>query len=364
MNVAKCSSCKQTTLCLEEGGVLTCLDCKPTRKKAKGSKGGEVLTSTTQADKSIMRDAMKAFENDLTCPICLDLVARPVTLTECGHTFCFLCIRTNISTVQQQHLVPSCPNCRKNITTAPSAPNLMIEKCVKTLIGSKPQSEQAELMNKLNEAAQRADRIMRQEDDLWSCFKMQQEPLFDDGDDVYRCRVCMWEIDEDFTCTNPACRRRWSSTHDMRGRQVVIDDEDDIEEEEEEEEDADELDSEDSLHDFIDDAEQVVDYPLSQDDDDRHGSSRRRSRAQPRSMEVSYDASREEPETRSRRRRSSRRAEQGSSSRHSRHQSLSDSEEAAMKKIRPQRKRADPIGERGGSGTVEMKDRDRRRGAL
>eukprot|EP00960_Hanusia_phi_P035515 751763-Hanusia_phi.AAC.2 len=317
MELAKCSSCKKFALCYEHAGIQTCVDCKPQGKKSKSAQGKEDGTSRTQTDKAIMKDALKSLETDLTCPICLDLVARPVTLTECGHTFCFLCIRTNIRTVQDQQLVPSCPNCRKNITITPSAPNLMIEKCVKTLIMSKPASEQNELLGKLKESTNRADRIIKHEEDVWSCFQMHQDPLFDADDNVYRCRVCMWEIDEEFTCTNPACRRRWSSSQSMREMHVNVDDEE--EDEQEEEEEPSEPESDDSIRDFINDDDDLG-YPVSQDDEREEPSSsrgRRRRRERRSSREEAGSDSesdeREGSSSRKRRRGSRRHVQQPSS---------------------------------------------------
>ena len=50
------------------------------------------------------------FESELTCPICLDVMAGPVTVG-CGHTFCGFCLHTYWKRIQ----VPTertCPVCR------------------------------------------------------------------------------------------------------------------------------------------------------------------------------------------------------------------------------------------------------------
>ena len=57
------------------------------------------------------RNAVRATERELACPICWDKLTSPVQ-TECGHTFCEVCIRTALEQSGKE-----CPVCRHLIST-------------------------------------------------------------------------------------------------------------------------------------------------------------------------------------------------------------------------------------------------------
>ncbi|KAK6478260.1 E3 ubiquitin/ISG15 ligase TRIM25-like isoform X1 [Huso huso] len=79
--------------------------------------------------------AMIVPEDELKCPICLDLIDNPVTIP-CGHNFCMKCIvkywpRTLSSSY-------SCPHCRKSFSRLPSLhPNTMLRSMIKHAVKSK-----------------------------------------------------------------------------------------------------------------------------------------------------------------------------------------------------------------------------------
>jgi hypothetical protein len=166
---------------------------------------------------------LKSLEEDLTCAICHDLLARPVTLNNCGHSFCFLCLRTMVSNNIASNQIAACPTCRVKIKHPPTAPNHIMAKMVKTLLGARPSPSREELLEQLYDTEQRVDRVMetcKEGGDPWAYFAAQR-PILDEDDGVWRCALCAWEIDEEGLCENHQCGKRWDLT-DVRNPPRVL----------------------------------------------------------------------------------------------------------------------------------------------
>ncbi|KAF8464597.1 hypothetical protein BDZ91DRAFT_849601 [Kalaharituber pfeilii] len=85
-------------------------------RKAKASRNGEKAESSgskseTAAKKDTDTEMESSLEDALTCPICAELVWRPVAALTCLHTFCGSCL---IPWLRNSH---SCPVCRRRITS-------------------------------------------------------------------------------------------------------------------------------------------------------------------------------------------------------------------------------------------------------
>lgn len=62
-------------------------------------------------EKMSMADLMECLREELTCFICLDYFRSPVT-TECGHSFCLMCLLKN----WEEYNAPlSCPECWRTL---------------------------------------------------------------------------------------------------------------------------------------------------------------------------------------------------------------------------------------------------------
>ncbi|VDB99334.1 unnamed protein product [Peniophora sp. CBMAI 1063] len=84
-----------------------------------------------------MRGVLDKFEDDMTCPICFDIIALAYLTNPCGHSTCGDCLASWIDAAK----LPTCPLCREVIdANAPLIPNFsldnMLEKHVCALSDS------------------------------------------------------------------------------------------------------------------------------------------------------------------------------------------------------------------------------------
>ena len=78
-----------------------------------------LLESTSTTIESSLRTSLN---DELSCPLCLDLLVRPTTLVPCGHSFCQECIFSG----------NNCPTCRASVRT--HVPCLALAGTLETLL--------------------------------------------------------------------------------------------------------------------------------------------------------------------------------------------------------------------------------------
>ncbi|KAJ1478859.1 hypothetical protein T484DRAFT_1558391, partial [Baffinella frigidus] len=52
----------------------------------------------------------QALREALQCPVCMSLLYRPITLPNCGHSFCSECLSAVVAPASTRHI--GCPVCR------------------------------------------------------------------------------------------------------------------------------------------------------------------------------------------------------------------------------------------------------------
>lgn len=79
------------------------------------------LAATRNTFQETIQKVFAMAERDLSCAICLGVLSRPLTLPDCGHTYCGSCLESFFS--KQMERRPSsrrtCPTCRNYATSTP-----------------------------------------------------------------------------------------------------------------------------------------------------------------------------------------------------------------------------------------------------
>ncbi|XP_015223273.2 E3 ubiquitin-protein ligase TRIM50 [Lepisosteus oculatus] len=86
------------------------------------------------------RPSLESLEDQLLCPVCLELFAEPLML-QCGHSYCKCCVR---SMAIDQFGQLQCPVCRCEVDGDSPPPNVTLAKIVdalRELSGSQPEAE-------------------------------------------------------------------------------------------------------------------------------------------------------------------------------------------------------------------------------
>ncbi|KAI6140368.1 hypothetical protein EDD17DRAFT_326978 [Pisolithus thermaeus] len=79
------------------------------------------LATTRNTFQETIQKIFAMAEHDLSCAICLGVLSQPLTLPDCGHTYCGSCLESFFSKQMEgrpssQH---SCPTCHNHATSAP-----------------------------------------------------------------------------------------------------------------------------------------------------------------------------------------------------------------------------------------------------
>ncbi|XP_040825685.1 E3 ubiquitin-protein ligase TRIM31-like [Ochotona curzoniae] len=77
-------------------------------------------------------------EEEVTCPICLDILKDPVTI-ECGHNFCHFCI-TQLQEASRYHI--KCPLCKSSMKRDTYAPNWLLTNLIQKIRAMDPSERQ------------------------------------------------------------------------------------------------------------------------------------------------------------------------------------------------------------------------------
>ncbi|KAL2215606.1 RING finger domain protein [Thermoascus aurantiacus ATCC 26904] len=169
-------------------------------------------TDISAADASGLLQTLQGHIEDLRsllqCGICVRPLYEPYTLA-CGHTFCYGCLTSWFSSGRSHK---TCPDCRAQVKAQP-APAYLVRAIVHLF------TSRAELLEKGETTAehrehQRAEAAKVEADKanthprtgglFQGCFKERPpvgQPIIDVEDNVTRCPVCSWEL-EDTGCTH------------------------------------------------------------------------------------------------------------------------------------------------------------------
>ncbi|KAL8730425.1 MAG: hypothetical protein Q9166_004063 [cf. Caloplaca sp. 2 TL-2023] len=152
---------------------------------------------------SILQSNLDELRNLVACRICIRPMYEPYT-TQCGHTFCYSCLR---QWFERGNTKKTCPDCRAHIQHQP-APAFLVRNITQTFVNTAillPAGETTED----HRNAQREEVELVEKDKSWSGlfngrFKGLvpfHTPIRDASDGVERCPSCMWEL-EDGMCNS------------------------------------------------------------------------------------------------------------------------------------------------------------------
>ncbi|KAL9021656.1 MAG: hypothetical protein Q9185_001191 [Variospora sp. 1 TL-2023] len=178
---------------------------------------------------SMLQSNIDELRELVACRICIRLMYEPFT-TQCGHTFCYSCLRQWFDRDPAVHTRKTCPDCRAQVLHQP-APAYLIREITQTFINTAVllppgetidghkmlQRDEAEIVEKDKTNQGRDGGLFK------GCFRPHPRPLApirDGPDGVDRCPMCTWEL-EDGMC-NSCGYTVLDDDHDTYGQQFLV----------------------------------------------------------------------------------------------------------------------------------------------
>ncbi|KAI9292526.1 hypothetical protein K502DRAFT_367537 [Neoconidiobolus thromboides FSU 785] len=166
-----------------------------------------VIKSTKlEQENNELKLALKASEeknnkikSGLNCIVCLNYYELPHNL-ECGHVFCFHCIKDWFLSQIRNDVNLFCPLCRCNIQKVPNFCFILYEQ-INHQLENNPNNNSLQLLKKVKTSYQM---YQDKKQDIWLDIFPKcgiRSTIKDDDDDVERCTNCHWEVVKG-VCTN------------------------------------------------------------------------------------------------------------------------------------------------------------------
>ncbi|KAL8643829.1 MAG: hypothetical protein Q9226_008094 [Calogaya cf. arnoldii] len=155
--------------------------------------------SSHQGLTNILQKNLDELRNLVACRICIRPMYEPYT-TQCGHTFCYSCLR---QWFDRDQIKKTCPDCRAHVQNQP-APAFLVREITQTFVNTaallpagettedhrKPQRDEAELVEK--------DKFSGGGlfNGRFNASARYRAPIRDSLDGVDRCPSCTWELED------------------------------------------------------------------------------------------------------------------------------------------------------------------------
>ncbi len=164
--------------------------------------GGIVSEPLLRLKRGLKAQLLQDILSTMQCPICQDPMSIPFMLPECGHTFCYSCIKAWL----ERSL--TCPMCRREVPKKPVL-DVKLRKIFAQIVCAitKGSPDRKSALDKfIKEQAEDYEKDMKKGQPLFcDIFSDVSEAIVDMSDGVPRCSVCHWEV-HGTTCEN--CGRR------------------------------------------------------------------------------------------------------------------------------------------------------------